>query len=64
MIESQLQEQSEATEITVSDDDAGALRTLEHEIECPRCHADMSLGSEFDNLCYFCEECDFCLFTL
>lgn len=37
---------------------------LENEIECPRCHDDMTLCSEFDNLFYFCEQCDFCLFTL
>lgn len=37
---------------------------LENEIEGPRCHDDMTLCSEFDNLFYFCEQCDFCLFTL
>lgn len=41
-----------------------ATKSLENEIECPRCHDDMTLCSEFDNLYYFCEECDFCLFTL
>lgn len=36
---------------------------LENEIECPRCHDSMILFSEFDNLYYSCESCDFCLFT-
>lgn len=38
--------------------------SLEIEIECPRCHDDMTLCSEFDNLYYSCSQCDFCLFTL
>ncbi len=37
---------------------------LEHEIECPRCHDSMVLCSDFDNLYYVCEECDFCLYTI
>ncbi|HJU34707.1 MAG TPA: hypothetical protein VJ695_06275 [Nitrososphaera sp.] len=37
---------------------------LEEEIECPRCHDNMMLCSEFDNLYYVCEECDFCLYTI
>jgi hypothetical protein len=37
---------------------------LEHEIECPRCHDSMMLCSDFDNLYYVCEECDFCLYTI
>lgn len=32
---------------------------IEQEIECPRCHDIMTLSSEFDRLCYLCEECDF-----
>ncbi len=32
---------------------------LEQEIECPRCHNIMTLSSQFDRLCYLCEECDF-----
>jgi hypothetical protein len=32
---------------------------LEQEIECPRCHDIMTLSSQFDRLCYLCEECDF-----
>jgi len=37
---------------------------LEEEIECPRCHDSMMLCSDFDNLYYTCEECDFCLYTI
>lgn len=37
---------------------------LEHEIECPRCRDSMILCSDFDSLYYFCEECDFCLYTI
>jgi hypothetical protein len=33
--------------------------SIEHEIECPRCHDIMTLGSEFDRLGYYCEECSF-----
>ena len=29
------------------------------EIECPRCHDIMKLYSDFDKLCYMCEECSF-----
>ena len=31
------------------------------EMECPRCHDTMILCSEFNRLCYLCEECSFCL---
>jgi hypothetical protein len=41
-----------------------AANSLENNIECPRCHDDMTLCFEFDNLYYVCEECDFRLFTL
>ncbi|MGB7957092.1 MAG: hypothetical protein WCF23_24220 [Candidatus Nitrosopolaris sp.] len=35
--------------------------SIEHEIECPRCHDIMKLHSEFDRLGYYCEECSFSL---
>jgi hypothetical protein len=31
--------------------------TIDQEIECPRCHDIMALYSDFDKLCYVCEEC-------
>jgi hypothetical protein len=37
---------------------------LEQEIECPRCHDSMMLCSDFDNLYYVCQECDFYLYTI
>lgn len=40
------------------------VRFLEHELECPRCHDNMELCSDFDNLYYVCKECDFCLYTI
>lgn len=40
------------------------VAALEHEIECPRCRDSMTLCSDFDSLYYFCEECDFCLYTI
>jgi hypothetical protein len=37
---------------------------INHEIECPRCYAMMSLCSDFDSLFYSCEECSFILYTI
>jgi hypothetical protein len=37
---------------------------INHEIECPRCYATMSLCSDFDSLFYSCEECSFILYTI
>jgi hypothetical protein len=62
MPESQLQLKEEGAEAACANSDTQYV--LENEIECPRCHDDMTLCSEFDNLYYFCEVCDFCLFTL
>jgi len=36
---------------------------LQFEIECPRCSDVMELCSGFDNLYYYCELCDFYLYT-
>ncbi|HEX7033370.1 MAG TPA: hypothetical protein VF172_10255 [Nitrososphaera sp.] len=40
------------------------VHSIEHELECPRCHDSMELCSDFDNLYYLCKECDFCLYTI
>jgi hypothetical protein len=61
-VESKLEEKVIA-ESTVVEEKPQA-QFLEHEIECPRCHDSMVLCSEFDNLYYVCEECDFCLYTI
>jgi hypothetical protein len=37
------------------------LQDLEQEIECPRCYDMMSLSSDFNGLCYFCQECNLSL---
>ena len=37
---------------------------IENEIECPRCHDTMTLCSDFDNLYYLCDSCEFCLYTI
>jgi hypothetical protein len=36
---------------------------VQFEIECPRCSDTMTLYSSFDSLYYFCEACDFYLYT-
>jgi hypothetical protein len=46
------------------DEQENLVPFLEEEIECPRCHDSMMLCSDFDNLYYVCEECDFCLYTI
>jgi late competence protein required for DNA uptake (superfamily II DNA/RNA helicase) len=63
VVEPRLQVQTESQAEFEKESDK-AVKHLENEIECPRCHDDMTLCSEFDALYYFCEECDFCLFTL
>jgi hypothetical protein len=39
-----------------------SILPVEYEIECPRCHDIMMLSSQFDRLCYLCEECSFSLY--
>jgi len=34
---------------------------MEEEIECPRCYDIMALSSDFDRLCYHCQECSLSL---
>jgi hypothetical protein len=34
---------------------------IELEIECPRCCEMMTLSSDFDRLCYLCQECSLLL---
>jgi ribosomal protein S27AE len=33
------------------------MKSMEQEIECPRCSDIMILSSDFDKLLYFCQEC-------
>jgi formamidopyrimidine-DNA glycosylase len=39
------------------------LKDIEQEIECPRCNDMIALSSDFDRLCYFCQECNLSLFV-
>jgi hypothetical protein len=43
--------------------DSSTKIELQFEIECPRCSDTMTLYSSFDTLYYFCEVCDFYLYT-
>ena len=49
VIEESLQEQKEES----------VLSELDMEIECPRCNDIMELQSNFDELVYTCESCNF-----
>jgi cytochrome c-type biogenesis protein CcmH/NrfF len=37
------------------------FKDVEQEIECPRCSDMMALSSDFDRICYFCQECNLSL---
>jgi hypothetical protein len=37
------------------------MKSMEQEIECPRCSDIMTLTSDFDRLLYLCQECDLSL---
>ena len=64
-VESKLEsEKAIATSTPAVTESQEQVRFLEHEIECPRCHDSMTLCSDFDNLYYVCEECDFSLYTI
>lgn len=54
----------ESSPIIAEEQQEEEIPFLEHEIECPRCHDNMILCSDFDNLYYVCEECDFSLYTV
>jgi hypothetical protein len=65
MVEPKLEtEKVIAPNINAKEEQEIPIPFLEDEIECPRCHDSMILCSEFDNLYYVCEECDFCLYTI
>jgi Zn finger protein HypA/HybF involved in hydrogenase expression len=64
-VESKLEaEKVMAAGTAVKEQEKQQVQYMEHEIECPRCHDSMALCSDFDNLYYVCEECDFCLYTI
>jgi ribosomal protein S27AE len=37
------------------------MKSMEQEIECPRCSDTMILTSDFDRLLYLCQECQLSL---
>ena len=37
------------------------MKSMEQEIECPRCSDIMILSSDFDRLLYYCQECQLSL---
>ena len=39
------------------DENNEIMKSIEQEIECPRCSDIMILSSDFDGLLYFCQEC-------
>ena len=63
-VEPRLEAEKVLAESTTVQEEEKKVEFLEHEIECPRCHDSMTLCSDFDNLYYVCEECDFCLYTI
>jgi Zn finger protein HypA/HybF involved in hydrogenase expression len=64
LMEPKLEAEKVMAESTTVHEEEKQVEFLEHEIECPRCHDSMALCSDFDNLYYVCEECDFCLYTI
>jgi cytochrome c-type biogenesis protein CcmH/NrfF len=60
----EIKEEEEETVETIVETEEQQIAALEHEIECPRCRNAMTLCSDFDSLYYFCEGCDFCLYTI
>jgi hypothetical protein len=65
MVESTLEtEKVMPPSMNATEEQENPVAFLEEEIECPRCHDSMMLCSDFDNLYYVCEECDFCLYTI
>jgi hypothetical protein len=56
-----LTEKTKRTESIIRSKESTDNLSINYEIECPRCHDTMILCSEFNRICYLCEECGFCL---
>jgi hypothetical protein len=56
ILQHQDQHRAEKEETTIT-----LASEIDQEIECPRCYDIMVLSSDFDKLCYCCEECNFSL---
>jgi hypothetical protein len=63
MANTELEKSTEIRNCTIEHQEETPVE-INHEIECPRCYAIMSLCSDFDSLFYFCEECSFILYTI
>ena len=57
-LELDLQEEEEKEQ---DESDDQIIKSMEQEIECPRCSDIMTLTSDFDRLLYLCQECDLSL---
>ena len=51
---------NENVDISIETPQVGDI-SIEQEIECPRCYDIMALSSDFDRLCYLCQECSLSL---
>jgi len=45
----------------IEDKEEKIIKDIEQEIECPRCCEMMALSSDFERLCYLCQECSLSL---
>ena len=63
MTNTELEQSTEIRNCTIEHQEETPVE-INHEIECPRCYAIMSLCSDFDSLFYSCEECSFILYTI
>jgi hypothetical protein len=63
MANTELEKSTEIRNCTIEHQEETPVE-INHEIECPRCYAIMSLCSDFDSLFYSCEECSFILYTI
>ncbi len=63
-MEQKLEAEKVMVENTAAKEEEQRVQFLKHEIECPRCRDTMELCSDFGNMYYVCNECDFCLYTI
>jgi polyhydroxyalkanoate synthesis regulator phasin len=61
LLQQQRQVNTLQNENDIEDKEEKIIKDIEQEIECPRCCEMMALSSDFDRLCYFCQECSLSL---
>lgn len=59
-MEQKIEAEKLMVENTAAKEEEQRVQFLGHEIECPRCRDNMESSSDFDNMYYVCNECDFC----